>query len=88
MWLNVRFDILQDRKLTMNRNCVLIDTETYKQYSAPKKQQFSHLQGVTINKTGGIHNETQIFFFFNNISGNPFAYCLRFGRICGRCELF
>lgn len=35
MWLNVRFDILQDRKLTMNRNCVFIDTETYKQYSAP-----------------------------------------------------
>jgi len=35
MWLNVRFDILKDGKLIIERNCVLIDIETYKQYSAP-----------------------------------------------------
>lgn len=35
MWLNIRFDILQDGKLIIEQNCVLIDKETYKQYSAP-----------------------------------------------------
>lgn len=35
MWLNIRIDILQDGKLIIKRNCVLIDTETYKHYSAP-----------------------------------------------------
>ena len=42
-----------------------------------------------VNRTKTVEEAVrEIIFFFSNISGNPFAYCLRFGRICGRCELF